>query len=52
MSALDDPRLVREDYATERGLLGRRAAYDYATGPDAREVAFAAVVESLPQRVL
>ena len=46
MSALDDPRLVREEYATERGLLGRRAAYDYATGPDAREVAFAAVVES------
>ncbi len=52
MSALDDPRLVREEYASERGLLGRRAAYDYATGPDAREVAFAAVAESLPQRVL
>jgi SAM-dependent methyltransferase len=52
MSALDDPRLVREEYASERGLLGRRATYDYATGPDAREVAFAAVAENRPERVL
>jgi SAM-dependent methyltransferase len=52
VSALDDPRLVQHEYASERGLLGRRAAYDYATGPDAREVAFKAVAENRPECVL
>jgi hypothetical protein len=43
LSALNDPARVQEEYASERGLLGRRAAYEHATGPDAREVLFAAV---------
>jgi SAM-dependent methyltransferase len=50
--SLDDPRVVREEYATESGLLGRRAAYRDTTGPDPREVAFTAVSEFSPARVL
>lgn len=50
--SLDDPQLVREEYASERGLAGRKAAYQYAEGPDAREVAFAAVAEAPPTRHL
>ncbi len=50
--ALDDPAEVSREYASERGLEGRRAAYRWATGPDAVEVAFDAVVEVAPTRVL
>jgi SAM-dependent methyltransferase len=50
--SLDDPISVREEYATEEGLSGRRAAYRFAEGPDARQVAFDAVAESAPQRIL
>ena len=49
---LDDPTSVREEYATERGLAGRKAAYRFAEGPDARQVAFDAVAEPAPRRVL
>ena len=49
---LNDPCLVRVEYATERGLEGRRAAYRYATGPDAPQMAFDAVAEVSPRRVL
>ena len=49
---LNDPEVVRTEYATERGLEGRRAAYRYADGPDAREVAFDAIAEGGPERVL
>jgi SAM-dependent methyltransferase len=49
---LNDPEVVRTEYATEHGLEGRRAAYRYADGPDAREVAFAAIAEGEPGRVL
>jgi SAM-dependent methyltransferase len=49
---LDDPEAVRREYASEAGLLGRRAAYRETTGPDAREVAFEAVAEMRPRRVL
>ena len=44
---LDDPSSVREEYATEEGLAGRKAAYRFAEGPDARLVAFEAVAEGL-----
>jgi SAM-dependent methyltransferase len=44
--------VVREEYASERGLEGRRAAYRYADGPDPREVALAAVAEAIPRRVV
>jgi SAM-dependent methyltransferase len=49
---LDDPRMVREEYASERGLEGRRAAYRFATGPDTPETVFEAVAEVSPRRVL
>jgi SAM-dependent methyltransferase len=49
---IDDPELVRAEYATEAGLEGRRAAYRFAEGPDPREIAFQAVAEARPQRVL
>jgi len=49
---IDDPELVRDEYATEAGLEGRRAAYRFAEGPDPREIAFEAVAEARPQRVL
>ena len=49
---LDDPSSVREEYATEVGLAGRKAAYRFAEGPDARQVAFEAVAEVAPRRIL
>jgi SAM-dependent methyltransferase len=52
VSRLDDVRLVREEYASERGLEARRAAYREAEGDDPRELAFAAVAEVDPAEVL
>jgi SAM-dependent methyltransferase len=52
LSALNDPRLVRDEYASERGLLGRRAAYQFATGPNPADVAFEAVAAVAPTNVL
>ena len=49
---LNDPRLVRDEYASEQGLEGRRAAYRYADGPDAPQMVFDAVAEVSPRRVL
>ena len=49
---LNDPRLVEEEYASERGLEGRRAAYRFSTGPNAPQMAFDAVAEAAPRRVL
>jgi SAM-dependent methyltransferase len=49
---LNDPRVVQAEYATERGLEGRRAAYRFATGPNAPQMAFDAVAEVSPSRVL
>jgi SAM-dependent methyltransferase len=49
---LNDPRVVAAEYASERGLEGRRAAYRFSTGPDAPQMAFDAVAEVAPRRVL
>jgi SAM-dependent methyltransferase len=49
---MNDPAVVAAEYADERGLVGRRAAYRYATGPDAPALALAAVAEVAPGRVL
>ena len=49
---LNDPAVVAEEYATEQGLLGRRAAYEYADGPDVPALAVEAVLEASPRRVL
>jgi SAM-dependent methyltransferase len=48
----NDPSYVRAQYATETGLEARRAAYKNAVGPDARDVALAAIAEVSPERVL
>jgi len=50
--SLNDPEHVEREYATENGLLGRRAAYEWATGPDALELVFQAVADGRPRRVL
>jgi len=52
VASLNDQESVRAEYASERGLLARRAAYQYAEGPDAPEMAFQAVAEARPSRVL
>ncbi|MDX6399372.1 MAG: hypothetical protein QOJ43_2780 [Gaiellaceae bacterium] len=52
MKPQNDPSYVRAQYATETGLEARRAAYKTAVGPDARDVAVAAVAEVSPARVL
>lgn len=52
MVELNDPTVVRDEYATERGLVARRAAYRFSTGPDAPGMAFEAVAEACPERVL
>jgi SAM-dependent methyltransferase len=52
VSPLDDARLVREEYASERGLEARRAAYRDVDGDDPRELAFDAVAEVEPASVL
>jgi SAM-dependent methyltransferase len=49
---LDDPAVVREEYASESRLAARKAAHRFAEGPDPREVAFKAVAEIEPRRVL
>jgi SAM-dependent methyltransferase len=49
---LNDPELVRKQYASEAGLEARRSIYANAEGPDPRELAFAAVAEARPRRVL
>jgi ubiquinone/menaquinone biosynthesis C-methylase UbiE len=50
--SLSDPELVREEYASEDGLLARRAIYDSRTGPDPRDVLWAEVLAAEPRRVL
>ncbi len=49
---LNDPALVREQYADERDLAARKAIYVGAEGPDARELALQAVAEIAPATVL
>jgi SAM-dependent methyltransferase len=50
--SLSDPELVREEYASEGGLLARRAIYDNRTGPDPRELLWDEIVAAEPRRVL
>jgi SAM-dependent methyltransferase len=49
---LNDPELVRSEYASEAGLAGRMAAQVNATGPDPYSVVLAAVAECRPETVL
>jgi SAM-dependent methyltransferase len=50
--SLSDPDVVRREYASENGLRARASVYQGLAGPDARDVAFAAVAEVAPSRVL
>ena len=52
MRALDDPDVVRQEYASEASLAVRKAAHKHGGGPDARDVAFQAVAEVSPGRIL
>ena len=49
---IDDPAAVARQYATETNLEARRSLYANAEGPDPREIAFAAVAEIGPKRVI
>ena len=49
---LDDPALVAAQYASEAPLEARRSIYGAGDAPDAREVAFGAIAEIAPRRVL
>ncbi len=49
---IDDPAAVARQYATEGNLEARRSLYEHAEGPDPRELAFDAVAEALPTRIL
>ena len=49
---IDDPVAVARQYATESNLEARRSLYANAEGPDPRDVAFEAVAELSPARVL
>jgi SAM-dependent methyltransferase len=51
-SRIDEPGFVREHYATEENLAARRSAYANAEGDNPRELAFQAVAEVRPRRVL
>ena len=52
MTPLDDPQLVREEYATECGLEARASIYRWADGPDATVLMLEAVAEIDPRRIL
>jgi SAM-dependent methyltransferase len=49
---LDDPRVVREQYADETRLATRKRAHELGEGPDAREIVFAAVRDARPGCIL
>jgi SAM-dependent methyltransferase len=50
---LDDPELVRAEYADEERLLARRVVFrDYLEGPNAEDIALEAVRAALPRHVL
>jgi SAM-dependent methyltransferase len=49
---INDPAAVARHYATEANLEARRSLYTEADGPDPREIAFDAVAEFVPKRVL
>ena len=49
----DDPALVRREYASEERLRERRRAFtEFVAGPNAEELAFEAVAEASPGRLL
>ena len=49
---LDDPELVRHEYATEDGLRARASVYQGVSGRDAKDLVVDAILETKPRRVL
>ena len=49
---MNDPEIVRAEYADESRFAVRAAAWSSSTGPNPRELAFSAVAEIAPRRVL
>jgi ubiquinone/menaquinone biosynthesis C-methylase UbiE len=49
---LDDPAVVRNEYASESRFAARKAAHARGGGADARQMLFAAIAEARPNRVL
>jgi SAM-dependent methyltransferase len=49
---LDDPEVVRREYASEAGLVARASVYEGIYGANAWEVALDALREATPRRVL
>jgi len=49
---LDDPQVVREQYASEHGLRARAALWQETTGPDVKELLWQSIAEHAPARVL
>lgn len=52
MSALDDPKGVKEEYASERRLEARASIYQWSEGPDPLAILQEAVAEVEPARCL
>jgi SAM-dependent methyltransferase len=52
VSDLNDPGAVREEYASDARLAVRASAHRLGEGPDARALAFEAIAEGAPRRVL
>jgi ubiquinone/menaquinone biosynthesis C-methylase UbiE len=52
MRRIDERAYVREQYESEDRLRARKAAYKNAEGDDPRELAFEAIAEARPRRVL
>jgi SAM-dependent methyltransferase len=52
MSLINDPDLVRKQYASEDNLRARQALYEETTGPDPREALWQAIIDVEPSRVL
>ena len=50
--SFSDPAAVRDEYASEAGLVARASVYQGLAGPDARQLAFAAVSDCSPGHVL
>jgi SAM-dependent methyltransferase len=49
---IHDPDVVRNEYASEEGLRARASVYAGLAGPDSRQIAFEAVRDAAPGRVL
>jgi SAM-dependent methyltransferase len=52
VSHMNDPALVREQYATDENLRKRQALYEETTGPDAKEVLWKTIAAIQPRRLL